>query len=144
MPLSPRILVPLRRTPPLPGGSAGSLNALLSNDSSARSGLSVSEFVLSDNCPPRMRYCYTALLFLLFGVSSVYAQAPDSSVAMEVEMDSIEVTATPFRIANEATSFSASVRTRSTQDLNSTPSLSLEAITAGLPGLSVQSRTHFA
>ncbi|PQJ34174.1 hypothetical protein BSZ35_05765 [Salinibacter sp. 10B] len=91
-----------------------------------------------------MRYCYTALFLLLFGVSSVSAQAPDSSVAMEVEMDSIEVTATPFHIANEATSFSASVRTRSTQDLNSTPSLSLEAITAGLPGLSVQSRTHFA
>jgi iron complex outermembrane receptor protein len=91
-----------------------------------------------------MRYCYTTLLLLLFSVSSVYAQVPDTSVAMEVEMDSIEVTATPFRIANEATSFSASVRTRSTQDLNSTPSLSLEAITTGLPGLSVQSRTHFA
>ena len=69
---------------------------------------------------------------------------PDTSVAMNVEMAPIEVTATPFRVANEAASFSASVRTRTDQDLDSTPSLSLEQITTGLPGLSVQSRTHFA
>ena len=59
-------------------------------------------------------------------------------------MAPVEVTATPFRVANEAASFSASVRTRTDQDLNSTPSLSLEQITTGLPGLSVQSRTHYA
>jgi iron complex outermembrane receptor protein len=70
--------------------------------------------------------------------------SPDTSIAMEVEMAPVEVTATPFRVANEAASFSASVRTRTDQDLNSTPSLSLEQITTGLPGLSVQSRTHFA
>ncbi|MFB6231637.1 MAG: TonB-dependent receptor family protein, partial [Salinibacter sp.] len=69
---------------------------------------------------------------------------PDTSIAMEVEMAPVEVTATPFRIATEAASFAASVRTRSDAALNSTPSLSLEQITAGLPGLSVQSRTHFA
>ena len=59
-------------------------------------------------------------------------------------MAPVEVTATPFRIANESASFAASVRTRTDLDLNSTPSLSLEQITTGLPGLSVQSRTHFA
>ena len=59
-------------------------------------------------------------------------------------MAPVEVTATPFRVANEASSFAASVRTRTDQDLNSTPSLSLEQITTGVPGLSVQSRTHFA
>jgi iron complex outermembrane receptor protein len=69
---------------------------------------------------------------------------PDTSVAMEVEMAPVEVTATPFRVADEAASFAASVRTRTAQDLNSSPSLSLEQITTGLPGLSVQSRTHFA
>ncbi len=69
---------------------------------------------------------------------------PDTSIAMEVEMAPVEVTATPFRVADEAASFSASVRTRTAQDLNSSPSLSLEQITADLPGLSVQSRTHFA
>jgi iron complex outermembrane receptor protein len=63
---------------------------------------------------------------------------------MEVEMAPIEITGTPYRVANEASSFSASVRTRTDQDLNSTPSLSLEEITTGLPGLSVQSRSHFA
>ncbi len=63
---------------------------------------------------------------------------------MRVEMAPVEVTATPFRIANEAPSFSAATRTRTDQDLNSTPSLSLEQISAGLPGLSVESRTHFA
>ena len=89
----------------------------------------------------------TILLGLLLWVAptGVLAQSPpDTSVAMQVEMAPIEVTATPFRIANESASFSASVRTRSDQDLNSTPSLSLEEITTGLPGLSVQSRTHFA
>ena len=76
---------------------------------------------------------------------ATHAQAPpDTAVAMQVEMEPVEVTATPFRIANEAASFSVSTRTRTDVDLNTTPSLSLEAVTAGLPGLSVQSRTHFA
>ncbi|MFB6097825.1 MAG: TonB-dependent receptor domain-containing protein, partial [Salinibacter sp.] len=69
---------------------------------------------------------------------------PDTSIAMQVEMAPVEVTATPFRIADESASFSASVRTRTAATLNSTPSLSLEQITTGMPGLSVQSRTHFA
>ena len=87
------------------------------------------------------------LLAFLVGTAppSVCGQSPpDTSIAMQVEMAPVEVTATPFRIANEAASFSASVRTRTAQDLNGTPSLSLEQITTGLPGLSVQSRTHFA
>lgn len=92
-----------------------------------------------------MRYQYWLFLtVLLFGVPVAAAQTPDTSVAMEVEMTPIEVTGTPFHVANEARSFSASVRTRTNEDLNSTPSLSLEQITAGLPGLSVQSRSHFA
>jgi iron complex outermembrane receptor protein len=84
---------------------------------------------------------------LAWGLLAPHAggQTPsDTSVAMEVEMAPVEITGTPYRVVNEATSFSASVRTRTTQDLNSTPSLSLEEITAGLPGLSVQSRTHYA
>jgi iron complex outermembrane receptor protein len=87
------------------------------------------------------------LMTLMVGVvpsSSVGQSSPDTSIAMEVEMAPVEVTATPFRIANESASFSASVRTRTDQAINSTPSLSLEEITTGLPGLSVQSRTHFA
>lgn len=92
-----------------------------------------------------MRYDHSLLLvLLLFGVPVASAQTPDTSVAMEVDMPPIEVTGTPFHVANEATSLSASVRTRTNEDLNSTPSLSLEQITTGLPGLSVQSRTHFA
>ncbi|WP_263786571.1 TonB-dependent receptor family protein [Salinibacter grassmerensis] len=63
---------------------------------------------------------------------------------MQVEMAPVEITATPFRIAGEAPSFAAATRTRTDQDLNATPSLSLEEISTGLPGLSVQSRTHFA
>lgn len=93
----------------------------------------------------------SALLALLLGVlvglpphTALGQTAPDTSVAMEVEMAPVEVTATPFRIANESASFSAAVRTRTDQDLNSTPSLSLEDVTTGLPGLSVQSRTHYA
>ena len=93
-----------------------------------------------------------SLLVLVTGLFSrpTYGQSPsdttvsDTTVAMEVEMAPVEVTATPFRIANESASFAASVRTRTDLDLNSTPSLSLEQITTGLPGLSVQSRTHFA
>jgi len=74
-----------------------------------------------------------------------FGQAPpDTSVAMRVEMAPVEVTATPFRIANESASFSVSTRTRTDRLLNSTPSLSLEQVATGLPGLSVQSRTHFA
>jgi len=95
----------------------------------------------------RRSAAHTLLLALFVGLppTAVHGQSPpDTSVAMRVEMAPVEVTATPFRIANEAASFSASVRTRSDQDLNSTPSLSLEQITTGLPGLSVQSRTHFA
>ncbi len=85
------------------------------------------------------------VLVLGSGLKPVLGQSPpDTSIAMQVEMAPVEVTATPFRIANEAASFSASVRTRTDLDLNSTPSLSLEEITTGLPGLSVQSRTHFA
>jgi len=73
------------------------------------------------------------------------AQAPpDTAVAMQVEMAPVEVTATPFQIAGESASFSVATRTRTDVDLNTTPSLSLEQVTAGLPGLSVQSRTHFA
>ncbi len=89
----------------------------------------------------------TLLLVLLVGTApmAVCGQSPpDTSIAMQVEMEPVEVTATPFRIANESPSFSASVRTRTAQDLNSSPSLSLEQITVGMPGLSVQSRTHFA
>jgi len=81
----------------------------------------------------------------LFGGSAAYAQAPpDTSVAMRVQMAPVEVTATPFQIASEAASFAVATRTRTDLDLNTTPSLSLEQVTAGLPGLSVQSRTHFA
>ena len=97
---------------------------------------------------PTRRSALVALLFALLAGTAptlVHGQAsPDTSVAMQVEMAPVEVTATPFRIASESASFSASVRTRTDQALNSTPSLSLEQITAGLPGLSVQSRTHFA
>ncbi len=81
----------------------------------------------------------------LGGVIPASAQSPsDTTVAMQVEMAPVEVTATPFRIASEAPSFSAATRTRTAQNLNSTPSLSLEEVSAGLPGLSVQSRTHYA
>lgn len=87
----------------------------------------------------------TLLVGCLAGPSAVLAQAPsDTSVAMQVEMAPVEVTATPFQIVNEAPSFSAATRLRTDQDLNSSPSLSLENVSAGLPGLSVQSRTHFA
>ncbi|WP_103021289.1 TonB-dependent receptor family protein [Salinibacter altiplanensis] len=97
----------------------------------------------------RVALLYGIGLALLVGCllhhSPSHAQAPpDTSVAMQVEMAPVEVTATPFRIANEAPSFSAATRTRPDQALNSTPSLSLEQVSAGLPGLSVQSRTHFA
>lgn len=90
-------------------------------------------------------YSIGLTLLVCFPSSPTSAQTPsDSSIAMRVEMAPVEVTATPFRIANEAPSFSAATRTRTDQDLNSTPSLSLEQISAGLPGLSVESRTHFA
>lgn len=85
------------------------------------------------------------LVACLLPLTSARAQAPsDTSVAMQVEMAPVEITATPFRIASEAPSFSAATRTRTDQDLNSTPSLSLEEVSAELPGLSVHSRTHFA
>jgi len=84
------------------------------------------------------------LMVSLTASSALGQSPPDSSIAMEVEMAPVEVTATPFRIANEAASFSASVLARTDQDLNSMPSLSLEQVATGLPGLSVQSRTHFA
>ena len=96
---------------------------------------------------PRTLAGLVLLAVLSSGILAPRAAAqspPDTSVAMDVQMAPVEVTATPYRVANEAASFSASVRTRTDQDLDSTPSLSLEQITAGLPGLSVQSRTHFA
>ena len=86
----------------------------------------------------------TVLLSGLCAPRAAGQSPPDTSIAMDVEMAPIEVTATPYRVANEAASFSASVRTRTDQDLDGTPSLSLEQIATGLPGLSVQSRTHYA
>ncbi|MFB6273170.1 MAG: hypothetical protein ABEL51_09785, partial [Salinibacter sp.] len=66
---------------------------------------------------PERSVAATTLLFALF-IASIASPAlgqspPDTSVAMEVEMAPVEVTATPFRIATEAASFAASVRTRS-------------------------------
>jgi len=98
----------------------------------------------TDGSTPIGMVVFAVLSLVLLAPSAPAQSPPDTSVAMEVEMAPVEVTGTPFRVANEASSFSASVRTRTTQDLNSTPSLSLEEITAGLPGLSVQSRTHYA
>lgn len=88
--------------------------------------------------------CLSAVMFVATPVEGLGQPARDTSVAMQVEMAPLVVTATPYQIGNESASFAASVRTRTTKDLNSTPSLSLEQVTKGLPGLSVQSRTHFA
>ena len=96
-----------------------------------------------------LRVCCALLLLSLLGVPAQAQPAPepappDTSVAMEVAMAPVEVTAAPFQIANAAASFSVATRTRTDAELNGTPSLSLEQVTAGLPGLSVQSRTHYA
>jgi iron complex outermembrane receptor protein len=72
-------------------------------------------------------------------------EAPaDTAATMQVEMEPVEVTAAPFEIAGEAASFAVSARTRTEADLNTTPSLSLERITDGVPGLYVGSREHYA
>ena len=91
----------------------------------------------------------SVLLLTLTSPSAAFAQAnddvpPDTSVAMRVEMAPIEVTATPFQIAGEAASFAVTARERSEMDLNTTPSLSLERVADGIPGLFVGSREHYA
>jgi len=68
----------------------------------------------------------------------------DTSTAMQVEMAPVEVTATPFEIVGEAASFSVTARERSERELNTTPSLSLERVADGVPGLYVGSREHYA
>lgn len=88
--------------------------------------------------------CLVVLALLICSRAGFGQPTRDTSVAMEVEMAPVVVRATPYRVGNEAASFAASVRTRTAEDLNSTPSLSLEQITTGVPGLSIQSRTHFA
>jgi iron complex outermembrane receptor protein len=70
--------------------------------------------------------------------------ASDTTTAMQVRMEPIEVTATPFQIAGEAASFAVTALDRSERDLNTSPSLSLERVADGIPGLFVGSREHFA
>lgn len=96
--------------------------------------------------------CATLLALAPWTASSALAQdggapdeaPPDTSVAMQVEMAPIEVTAAPFQIAGEAASFAVTARERSEMDLNTTPSLSLERVADGIPGLFVGSREHYA
>lgn len=93
----------------------------------------------------------SGLLLIILGLSQP-AQSqdtsgdvpPDTSVAMQVEMSPIEVTAAPFQIAGEAASFAVTARERTELELNTTPSLSLERIADGIPGLFVGSREHYA
>ena len=93
------------------------------------------------------------LIGALFGglPPTSHAQTPapppsdaDTTAAMRVDMAPVEVTAAPFQIAEEATSFALSTRTRTEQEITTTPSLRLERITDGLPGLFVGSREHYA
>jgi len=102
--------------------------------------------------PPTGSWQVLGLLFLIGSLPILCrAQAPsdtsaarDTSALKQVQMTPVEVTSAPFQIFGDRTSFSVSARTRADASLNSTPSLSLEEISSGLPGLSVQSRTHFA
>jgi len=94
---------------------------------------------------------FVVVSLLLAPLRSGMAQAPidslastDTTALRQVEMSPVEVTSTPFRLSQGAPSFSVSIRNRSDADLNTTPSLSLEDVAGGLPGLSVQSRTHYA
>jgi len=89
------------------------------------------------------------VLAFMFVVGSAQAQVEDAAesdttTAMQVRMDPIEVTATPFEIAGEAASFAVTTVDRSERDLNTSPSLTLERITDGIPGLYVGSREHYA
>ncbi|NBC86243.1 MAG: TonB-dependent receptor [Bacteroidetes bacterium] len=89
------------------------------------------------------------VLAFTFVVGSAQAQVEDeaesdTTTAMQVRMDPIEVTATPFEIAGEAASFAVTTVDRSERDLNTSPSLTLERITDGIPGLYVGSREHYA
>jgi len=84
------------------------------------------------------------LPFVATGQTPERPSEQDTSSLHRVDLSPVEVTASPYHVLNEATSVSTSVKTRSETQLNGTPSLSLDDITSGLPGLSVQSRTHYA
>lgn len=82
-------------------------------------------------------------MVLLAGAASP-AQAQQDTTEV-VPLEPVEVVgAAPFEIAAETATFATSVRRRTAADLNSRPSISLDAITRTIPGLSVNSREHYA
>lgn len=73
------------------------------------------------------------------------AEAPTDSITSRVIMlPPLEVMATPFRVGSEAASFAVSYRQRSDVDLNTSPALTLDEVTRGIPGLFIDSREYYA
>ena len=84
-----------------------------------------------------------AFVALLAGAAgSAQAQRDTTEV---IEMEPVEVVAaTPFDVASASAPFAVSQRLRTGAELSSRPSLSLEALARTIPGLSVNSREHYA
>ena len=84
-------------------------------------------------------------LVALLAVAAGPAQAQRDTTEV-IALEPVKVTAaTPFdRVAATSATFATSVRRRPAADLNNRPALSLGAITRTIPGLSVNSREHYA
>lgn len=85
-----------------------------------------------------------------WGVPAAYSDG-DSAVAPAdttygeiLQLAPVEVQAAPFMIAGEAATFSVSRAYRSVSRLNIDPALTLGRLTTTIPGLSVNSREHYA
>ncbi|NBB87303.1 MAG: TonB-dependent receptor [Bacteroidetes bacterium] len=73
------------------------------------------------------------------------ATAPaDTTYGDILRLAPVEVRAAPFLIAGESATFSVSTANRSVDRLNLDPALTLDRLTTTIPGLSVNSREHYA
>ncbi len=72
------------------------------------------------------------------------AAPADTTYGAMVRLAPVEVRAAPFLIAGEAATFSVSTANRSGDRLNLDPALTLDRLTTTIPGLSVNSREHYA
>jgi len=97
-----------------------------------------------------------AIGFLPLTVSAASEDAPatypdddptapaDTTYGDILRLAPVEVRAAPFLIAGESATFSVSTANRSVDRLNLDPALTLDRLTTTIPGLSVNSREHYA
>lgn len=106
----------------------------------------------SEGAPWRTAGALLLFLFLLSGAGRP-AQAQERAAEGEAgaqadtlayALGPVEVFATPFNISAATAPFAVSHRRRTAADLNADPTLALEDLAATVPGLWVNTRTHYA